>query len=180
MSAYLAGVLRRAAAVVRHAPGISTFSPLWSALRGPYAAAMRALSGSAGVRVTVGGEAMRLGLPFAGVSWETIEPESYAAFRSACTAGGVVFDVGAHIGTYAIIAARAVGARGQVVAFEPVPGTRGALGQQLALNCRSGNFSAKNNNAANVVVSLKVSSSWQKVAAEVGAMRVFISSENPR
>ncbi len=134
MSAFLAGVLRRAASVVRHAPGISTFSPLWSALRGPYAAAMRALSGGAGVRVTVGGEAMQLGLPFAGVSWETIEPESYAAFRSACTAGGVVFDVGAHIGTYAIIAARAVGTRGQVVAFEPVPGTRGALEQHLAMN----------------------------------------------
>ena len=134
MSARLAGVLRRAASVVRHAPGFSSFAPLWSALRGPDAAALRALSGGSGVSVTVGGVAMRLGLPFAGVSWETIEPESYVAFRSACTAGGVVFDVGAHIGTYTIIAARAVGAHGQVVAFEPVPGTRGALVQHLEMN----------------------------------------------
>jgi hypothetical protein len=52
-------------------------------------------------------------------------------------------------------------------------GIRGIF--DLRHRCASkGNLSPRNNNAANVVVSLRVSSSWQKVAAEFGAMRVFI------
>jgi FkbM family methyltransferase len=48
--------------------------------------------------------------------------------------GDVVVDVGAHIGWFATIAARQVGADGLVVAFEPYPANAAVLKDNLALN----------------------------------------------
>jgi FkbM family methyltransferase len=48
--------------------------------------------------------------------------------------GDVVFDVGAYIGIYSVIASRLCLERGKVVAFEPVPATHQRLRETIALN----------------------------------------------
>lgn len=53
---------------------------------------------------------------------------------SLLSAGDVFFDVGAHLGEYALIAASKVGKSGKVVAFEPTPKTIELLQQNVALN----------------------------------------------
>ena len=60
------------------------------------------------------------------------------------------------------------------IAVRPTPEI---IESSVALNWRCGNFSARNSNAANVVVSFRVSSSLQKVAAEYLAVSMFVSSE---
>ena len=64
------------------------------------------------------------------------------------------------------------------IAVRPMPEM---IESSVALNCRWGNFSARKSRAAKVVVSLRLSSSgWQIVAAEFGALRVFILCEVTR
>jgi FkbM family methyltransferase len=48
--------------------------------------------------------------------------------------GACFWDVGAHIGFFALIASRFVGATGHVEAFEPLPENRNRLGSALELN----------------------------------------------
>lgn len=48
--------------------------------------------------------------------------------------GSVFFDVGANVGFFALLAARAVGPRGHVVAVEPMPGNVAALRRNLERN----------------------------------------------
>ena len=55
------------------------------------------------------------------------EPHVQDAILEGLTRGGVFWDVGAHIGFMTLLAARAVGETGAVVAFEPMPATRGRL-----------------------------------------------------
>lgn len=54
--------------------------------------------------------------------------------RSVLRPGGTMFDLGAHTGTYALHAARAVGATGAVYAFEPLPSNAARLRENVALN----------------------------------------------
>ncbi len=49
------------------------------------------------------------------------EPETMAMWQRFLKPSAVVFDVGAHIGEYAIVAARQIGSQGRVYAFEPQP-----------------------------------------------------------
>lgn len=48
--------------------------------------------------------------------------------------GDVLYDVGAHTGFFTLLGARLVGARGQVVAFEPLPANLDSLRRHVALN----------------------------------------------
>lgn len=48
--------------------------------------------------------------------------------------GDVVFDVGAHVGEFSVLASRLTGPSGRVIAFEPVPETYWLLRETLALN----------------------------------------------
>ncbi len=130
----LAGWMRRVGTAIRHAPGLRSLSPVWGAVRPLYQAALRGAAGGHGVVVHVGGEPIRLDAAFTTVSWERVEREGYDAYRAALHAGDLVFDVGAHLGTYAVLGARAVGPTGRVIAFEPVPGTRAALERHLRYN----------------------------------------------
>ncbi|HJQ56189.1 MAG TPA: FkbM family methyltransferase [Vineibacter sp.] len=47
-------------------------------------------------------------------------------------AGGVFVDIGAHVGYYSVLASLLVGAKGQVIAFEPTPRTRVELSRNTA------------------------------------------------
>lgn len=52
--------------------------------------------------------------------------------------GDVFVDVGAYIGLYSLPAAKIVGAKGRVIAFEPYPGSRDLLDANVALNSVAG------------------------------------------
>jgi FkbM family methyltransferase len=56
------------------------------------------------------------------------------AFESLLRPGDVVWDVGAHIGFFSLLASRLVGPAGEVVAFEPVAQNRSRLKKNLSLN----------------------------------------------
>jgi FkbM family methyltransferase len=62
------------------------------------------------------------------------EPNVTAAFRRALAPGDVCLDIGAHIGYYALLAARLVGPRGRVYAFEPSPENYQSLRVNVELN----------------------------------------------
>jgi FkbM family methyltransferase len=56
------------------------------------------------------------------------------AFESMAQPGDVVFDIGAHVGFYTLLAAELVGSSGRVVAFEPVPENLRYLKSHLRMN----------------------------------------------
>jgi FkbM family methyltransferase len=134
MSLHPASVLRRSAQSIRHAPGLRRWSPLWESLRTPYRHLLTALGARRGMPVTIGGYTMRLAPDVVNLSWERVEVASYRTFADQVRAGDVVFDVGAHFGTYAMIAAWRGGPGARVVAYEPCALTRGYLVRHLAWN----------------------------------------------
>ena len=56
------------------------------------------------------------------------------AFAEKVSTGQVVFDLGAHVGFYTLLAAELVGHNGHVIAFEPLPRNLDFLKQHLLLN----------------------------------------------
>lgn len=64
----------------------------------------------------------------------TYERTKGRAFARAMTLGDVVYDIGAHVGYYTLLAARRVGARGKVYAFEPLPTNLEYLENHIRLN----------------------------------------------
>ena len=64
----------------------------------------------------------------------TYEPELQTAIREYVKPGMVVFDVGANIGYITLLLADAVGASGQVFAFEALPNNVKRLQKNLAIN----------------------------------------------
>lgn len=68
--------------------------------------------------------------------WATGEFEKHTSdlLRALLVPGDTVLDVGANVGYFTLLAARAVGPTGQVHAFEPVPDTRAELDRNVALN----------------------------------------------
>jgi FkbM family methyltransferase len=64
----------------------------------------------------------------------TFEVEKQALFAAALGRGDIVYDVGAHVGMYSLLAAAHVGSGGHVYSFEPLPRNLDYLEQHLALN----------------------------------------------
>lgn len=64
----------------------------------------------------------------------TYEHEKQRAFVEAITPGSVVFDLGAHVGYYSLLASALTGPEGRVFAFEPSPRNLGYLREHLRLN----------------------------------------------
>ena len=62
------------------------------------------------------------------------EPRAQEAIVERLTSGDVVWDIGAHIGFLSAIAARTVGPKGHVVAFEPLPANVLRLTQTVEMN----------------------------------------------
>jgi len=62
------------------------------------------------------------------------EPETTELFKKLLRAGDVVFDVGAHVGEYTLLAAKLVDSRGAVHAFEPNPDLHRAIVHNVELN----------------------------------------------
>jgi FkbM family methyltransferase len=129
-----ASSLRRTAHAMRHHPGLHFLGPLWALLRRPYLTTLQVLAGGGGVEVEIAGCRIRVSPEFATWSWETVEAVSYQAFSEAVEPGMVVYDVGAHFGTYSIIALKRSGPEGRVVAYEPHEFTRRYLRKTLEWN----------------------------------------------
>lgn len=62
------------------------------------------------------------------------EPRQTDLFERWVTEGATVFDLGAHTGYYTLLAARFVGTRGRVVAFEPNPRNLRVLRSHVRMN----------------------------------------------
>ncbi|MDW8337995.1 MAG: FkbM family methyltransferase [Thermoleophilia bacterium] len=100
------------------------------------------------MEVSIVGRRMRVHRDFARIPWERVERASYSQFVAHLRPGMTVLDVGAHIGTYTVLASQAGGPDGCVVAFEP--GRRalrylrrhlrwnGARGNTLVVECALG------------------------------------------
>ncbi len=85
----------------------------------------------------------RLWSPFAGgkfgrVMGGTYEPDLTEIFRRRVVPGSVVFDIGAHIGYYTLLAATLLRGTGRVLAMEPNPRNLRHLTEHIAMN-RLGN-----------------------------------------
>jgi len=130
----LASRLRSMAQRVRHAPGLRSLDGVWDSVRPLYSRALEKLSGDKGIEIRIAECPIRLSPRFAGTAWEAIERDSYDSFAQAIQPGDIVYDVGAHIGTYSILALRRSAPGGQVVAYEPVELTRELLTRHLAWN----------------------------------------------
>ncbi len=100
---------------------------------------MRAASSSLrhGPRVVAHGQAAGLRIDpsgaNAGYALGTTEPLVQDVFAEHVRRGGVVWDIGANIGFFSLIASRLVG-DGEVVAFEPLPANLEAIRRNLELN----------------------------------------------
>lgn len=62
------------------------------------------------------------------------EHDKQRRFEQFVQEGDVVYDIGAHVGFYTLLASELVGASGRVIAFEPLPRNIRFLRQHLALN----------------------------------------------
>ena len=129
-----AAMLRRSAQSIRHAPGLRHCAGVWNRLRAPYRRVLTGLAGRHGVPMIVGGQTMRLSADVVSLNWETVEVESYRAFADEIAPGDLVYDVGAHFGTYTLIAVARGGPRTRVVAYEPCDLTREYLTRHLRWN----------------------------------------------
>jgi FkbM family methyltransferase len=63
-----------------------------------------------------------------------LEPGLAAAMKSVLREGMVVIDVGANVGTYTLLALRAVGATGTVISYEPTPRAYDILKNNVQVN----------------------------------------------
>lgn len=66
--------------------------------------------------------------------WGAFEPGTTATVRRLLKSGGSFVDIGAHVGWYTLLAARLVGATGQVWAFEPSPENASLIDKTLFIN----------------------------------------------
>jgi FkbM family methyltransferase len=114
--------------------GLQKLVPLWNGLRAPYRRLMTQLAGAQGVPLVIGGYTIRLAPDTVSVNWETVEVEAYKVFADQLGSDEVIYDVGAHFGTYTIIGLKRGGPGTRVVAYEPCELTRGYLLQHLRWN----------------------------------------------
>jgi len=96
--------------------------------------ALDAVTLGRGIERRIGGEPIRFPAKWSRYYEADYEPETFEFFRTHLKAGDVVLDIGGHIGLFAVVTARLVGASGKVFSFEPTPFTRGVLQQVVDLN----------------------------------------------
>jgi FkbM family methyltransferase len=118
---------------LRHAPGVEAFDPLWRIVRPVYRRVLRVRSRFGGVPRRVNGELLRLRFPQSEVD-SAYESRIFAALNGVLFPGAVFFDLGSSYGLYSLVAARAVGPSGRVVAFEPSATALERLRDHLTLN----------------------------------------------
>jgi FkbM family methyltransferase len=90
------------------------------------------------------------------------EKENFDFIKSSVNDGGVVLDIGAHIGLFSLIASQIVGQKGKVFAFEPSPTTFDVLSKTISIN-----------NANHIIEPI------QKAVGEIeGTIQFFVSNDS--
>jgi FkbM family methyltransferase len=87
-----------------------------------------------GVQKNISGFSVRLPVRYARYFPENYEQDNFDFLKKHCPEGGVVIDIGAHIGLFAVRAAQLTRHTGKVYAFEPTPNTQKLLQGTIALN----------------------------------------------
>jgi FkbM family methyltransferase len=103
-------------------------------LRPMYSGLLRRAYGERGVPWHVDGEPLRIHPDVRHLMPHESERALAGYLRNEIRPGSVVFDVGSFLGTYAILAARASGDAGRVIAFEPSPFSFAVLQRHLRMN----------------------------------------------
>jgi FkbM family methyltransferase len=96
--------------------------------------ALDAVTLGRGVARSIGGERIRFPAKWSRYYEAEYEPETFRFFREHVKSGDTVLDIGGHIGLFAVVTARLVGADGKVFSFEPTPFTRNVLQEVVDLN----------------------------------------------
>jgi FkbM family methyltransferase len=103
-------------------------------LRPMYSGLLRRAYGERGVPWHVDGEPLRIHPDVRHLMPHESERAVAGYLRDEIRPGSVVFDVGAFLGAYAILSARASGDAGRVIAFEPSPFTFAVLRHHMRMN----------------------------------------------
>jgi FkbM family methyltransferase len=111
----------------RSSPGVRLLSPL-------YTRWLHAAYGRRGVPWSVNGEPLRIDPSVRHLVPRENERPLFDFLRSHIRPGDVLLDIGAFLGTYAVMTARWAGEWGRVIAFEPCPATFAVLKRHLAMN----------------------------------------------
>jgi FkbM family methyltransferase len=104
------------------------------ALRAGYARCLAAVYGRRGLPWRVNGESFRIDPAVRHLLPHENEPDLFGFLREHIEPGQYVLDLGAFLGTYAVLAARRAGPTGRVLAVEPSPWTFERLLRHLAMN----------------------------------------------
>jgi len=108
--------------------------PLIRRLRPSYEWLLDASSGHRGVAWSVNGEALRIDPRVRRLIPRTTEPELWEFLKAQIGPREQILDVGAFLGTYAIMMARWGGEATRVLAYEPTPSTLPQLRRHVAIN----------------------------------------------
>ena len=87
-----------------------------------------------GLHKTVNGVRVKLPAKYIRYFPSNYEEDNFAFLKSCCGDGATILDIGAHIGLFSTIAAKAAGEYGKVFAFEPAPNTVPVLQQTIRIN----------------------------------------------
>jgi len=118
--------------IARRLSGVPLSAGLRSRLKKWYLAVLSAQTGGRGLQASLpGGEAVRVLPEFAHIGWN---PDEYRAFRDAVRPGMTALDIGANVGSYALLLGQWVGMGGSVHAFEPAPVAYDGLVRHIVLN----------------------------------------------
>jgi FkbM family methyltransferase len=103
-------------------------------LRPVYAGWLQAAYGRRGLPWTLNGEPLRIDPGVRRMVPRENERPLFEYLRDHIRPGDLVFDIGAFLGTYAVMEARWAGVRGRVLAFEPSPASFAVLIRHLRMN----------------------------------------------
>src|SRR5215472_16112105 len=123
---------------VRHTTVLERQRWLWATVEPAWQRMFARMSDQKGFATHIDGDIFKLtykwGSRYDRLDQRTYEPVFYGALSGAVREGMTVFDIGAHIGILTLAAAKRVGPKGRVYAFEPTPETAQVLERHVALN----------------------------------------------
>jgi FkbM family methyltransferase len=87
-----------------------------------------------GLSTIINGVTLRLPVRYFRYFRNDYEAENFKFLKENCNPGNIVLDIGAHLGVFAVIAAKYVKEKGKVYAFEPTSGTYNLLKKTIQFN----------------------------------------------